>query len=85
MISNIYAVYDTKADAFLSPFFTHNNALAIRSFSDSANDPSTNLHRHPLDFALYHLGDFDDHKGLITPLDPPVQLGFAKDYINSGD
>lgn len=81
MIINCYAVYDSKACAFLAPFFAAANGLAIRMFSDAANDPSTTLHKHPSDFNLYQIGTFDDSKGILKSEVPAIDLGRASSYL----
>ena len=57
----IYAVHDTIAQAFLSPFFMQNEGLATRDFIDAANRPESRIYNHPQDFTLYHIGYWDDN------------------------
>lgn len=47
---------------------------AIRSFSDVALDPQTNVCRHPEDFELLHVATIVEGSGEVTPLSPPVVL-----------
>lgn len=74
MILHAYSVYDLKGAAFAAPFFMHTDAIAIRMFSDTVADPSHPIARHPEDYQLYRLGDFDDATGQIVPLQLPVLL-----------
>lgn len=59
----IMTVLDKKARAFCSPFFVTHIAVGVRTFSMGANKPDTNVWAHPEDFALYHLGTFEDDSG----------------------
>lgn len=76
----IFTVFDHKALAFAQPFFSPNNFSAMRAFSDACNDPSTMLCKHPGDFTLFCIGDFDDSLGSITSVNPPENLGLAASF-----
>lgn len=56
MNQNIYAIYDTKAHAYLQPFFLPANGVAIRAFMDCCSDPNHNFGMHPEDYHLVKLG-----------------------------
>lgn len=81
MNKNIYSIYDNKTCVFNTPFFSMNNAAAIRTFSDAANDTQTNINKHPEDFALFHIGHYDEETGEISGTNH-TNLGLASDYQN---
>ncbi len=58
----IFTVYDTKALAYLPPFFLPNELMAKRVFGDMADDINHQFGKHPEDYSLYEMGDFDDGK-----------------------
>jgi hypothetical protein len=68
----MYAVRDHKTAQFANPMFVVTDGHAIRSFADAVNqdDKENLLHRHPADFALFTLGDYDTETGIITPTQP---------------
>lgn len=73
MILKIYAVLDSKVASFGTPFFDQNDSSAIRNFSDAVNDgsnPNNLWHKHPEDFSLYYLGDFDNQNAELIPIIP---------------
>lgn len=78
---NAYSIYDSKTNAFSTPFFTVNNATALRSFSDLANDPNSQIAKHAEDFSLHYIGSFNDDTGELIP-DKPTNLGLASEYQN---
>lgn len=78
MIMEIFSVFDSKAAAFMKPFFAHNTAMAERAFSDEAATPGSPVAKHPEDYTLYHVGSFDDTTALITTFAQPKNLGFAE-------
>lgn len=79
MNGNAFAIYDSKTKIFGTPFFSINNATAIRTFTDAANDAQTNINRHPEDFSLHHIGTFDAETGEIKGC-THTNLGLAADY-----
>ena len=80
MILKMFSVYDTKAEAYHQPFCTTTQSLAIRSFMDTANDESTSIGKHPADFNLFYLGEYDDHTGSFNLEESKVNLGNALEF-----
>lgn len=66
----MYTIYDVKAESYSQPFFSPNNATAERDFLSAAEDPKTNIGRHPQDFALFRCGGFYFKSGRVTPCLP---------------
>lgn len=69
MFKNLYAIYDTVAEVFNNPFVSINNQSAIRDFSTSVKEQP-----HKDDYALYHIGAYDDNAGTITASDTPLKI-----------
>lgn len=80
------AIYDIKAEAFMRPFFAPRTALATRSFTDEVNRPAEDnpLYRHPEDYRLMQIGEWDDETGLFVPLTSP-QLVVEAVNVRKGD
>jgi len=85
MVLKIYSVYDTKVEAYLQPFFMQTKAAAIRAWADAISDPNTQFNKHPNDFTLYELGQYDDQSGIITNYDVKIHLGNASEYKNTSE
>lgn len=77
----MYSIRDTKTEVFSNPWISHNNNTAMRTFSDAAHDPQTNIYKHPADFQLIKVGDWDDDQGRPIPHEH-ITLAFASDYRN---
>jgi len=75
MILKMFSVFDKAVGAYMQPFFAPSVGAAIRMFSDAVADKDSNLGRHPGDYTLFHVGDFDDSSGLTSSLDPHRLLG----------
>lgn len=67
----IYTVYDTVADIYSQPFYLKNNEIAKREIKNLVNDNSQpNLFNTNIeDKILYLIGEFDENKAIITPLE----------------
>lgn len=76
---NVYTVRDAKAEAYMQPFFFMTKWQAIRAFWDLVNDGQSQVSRHPGDFALYHLGSYDDFKGVFANLVTPELLATGQE------
>lgn len=79
----IYAVYDKKSVAYNNPFYFPQKGQAIRGFEDAVNDPNSMLNKHPEDFALFEIGEWNDTTGVITPLPNPIPVEEALNVIKS--
>lgn len=55
----LVAVYDSKVEAFMTPFFAQSVGAAVRAFGDVARDPQHEVGKHPEDYALFWLGTFN--------------------------
>lgn len=76
----IVAVRDRAADVFAQPFFVASIGVAIRSFTDEVNrkDENNGFYKHPEDFDLYLMGEYDDSDGSFECMQPK-QICVGKD------
>lgn len=80
MIYKVVAIRDRAADVFGQPQLVPTTGTAIRSFSDAVNTSETGaLQKHPEDFDLYLLAEYDDATGQFANVDPPRMLAVGKD------
>lgn len=79
MKQKIFAVRDRATDSFGQPMFLVNTGQAIRSFSDEINRAAEDnmLHKHPDDFDIYELGEYDTDTGLFAT-GTPLQIAIGK-------
>lgn len=68
----IYSVLDIKVGAFSQPFFSPNNATALRAFTDIVNEPGHTFNKHPEDYVLHELGHWNAETGAINSVQPIV-------------
>lgn len=81
MILIVCSVRDRAVDAFMRPIFVPAAGAAIRSFSDEVNrvSPENEMNRHPSDYDLYELGQFDDQTGILSSHSSPRVLMRGQD------
>ena len=80
----VVCVKDRAAEVFNRPFFVPHRNVAIRDFTDEVNRAAADnqLNKHPDDFDLYLLGEFNDNTGEFSISIPQV-LVRAKDVVQS--
>lgn len=73
MKSKMVSMYDEKALCYQVPYFMPTIQAAIRSFGDLCNDKNSYVSKHPADYVLYLVGEYDDETG-VTENKIPVQF-----------
>lgn len=81
MLHRLFSVHDASAEAYLPPFHFPNRGQAIRTFIDTCNDAQSLFNKHPKDFTLFALGEFDDENASFNLYKTPEPIGKAIDYI----
>lgn len=85
MMLNAYTIYDNKALQFHPPYFASTDAAAARAFGDLANDPNTNVGRHPGDYVLFCCGTFEDARAALSPISPLRHVADATALLKLGN
>lgn len=80
MKMKFFTVYDSQSEAYLPPFTMQTKGAAIRAFSDSVNDTSTQFYKHPQDYTLFEIGEYDDQTATLRPYEAKISLGLAKEF-----
>ena len=83
MLHYVVSVKDRAAEVFNRPFCVPHRNVAIRDFTDEVNPQAADnqLSKHPDDFDLYLLGEFNDNTGEFVFDGSPVVLVRAKDVL----
>lgn len=79
----MFSVYDSKATAFITPFFSPTTATAVRAFAAAANDHGHEFGRYAGDYTLFCIGTFDSESGKITPSNVQENLGTALSHTTT--
>lgn len=76
-----YAIYDTKAEFFQRPFFAQTDGIALRAVVDESLRRGSELNKHPSDYIVFAIGEFDDSNGGLAGF-TPRNLGLVKSLIS---
>lgn len=83
--SYVVAARDAAMQAFGRPAFAPSVGTAMRSFADEVNraDAENGFHKHPEDYELHLLAEFDDETGCFSaPEGGPRCLVRGKDVVS---
>lgn len=69
---SLYSVFDIKMEKFYPPYASENDAVGDRHFMELLTDPKSMLSRHPEDYRLFRIGEFDEWTGEIVPLEKGI-------------
>lgn len=69
-----YSIRDQKGEIFNLPFFKITHGQAERDFESLVNDGKSSVNAYPEDYDLYHVGEYDDQKGIFVPLETPIHM-----------
>lgn len=72
--SKIFVIHDVAANAYLTPFFLPEIALAKRTFGDCVNDPNHAFGQHPSDYTLFQIGEFNHSSCEATIFNAPEKI-----------
>lgn len=78
---DIFSVFDSKAEAFLPPFFSPNRAVAIRSFTRAVQQEGSDFNLYAGDYTLFCIGSWDPVKGKLVPAVKADNLGVAVQFL----
>lgn len=67
---NIFTIFDTKAKAYMQPFFSKNAATALREVQSAVDNTEHGFNTHAEDYSLFHIGNYDENSGKIDPISP---------------
>jgi hypothetical protein len=73
MKMSMFSIYDSVAEMFHYPFKAHNGADARRAFEQSMLEQKMPKDRMT-DYTLYHVADWNDSDGMVTPLKVPLKI-----------
>ena len=77
----LVSVFDSASGVYARPFPVVAIGQAMRDFTDEINrdDKDNALFKHPEDYALFVLGDFDDSSGFLLANEVPTMIVRGKD------
>lgn len=77
----VYAVFDKGTETYGQPIFCRARGEAVRSFGEAVNDPKSTIGKYPVDFSLWHIGEYDDAKGQLAAAHTPTVIVNAREMV----
>lgn len=74
------SVFDAKVQVWSQPFVMQNKGALTRAWEESCNDPQTQFFKHPTDFSMFIIGEWDDENGQIRMLESKHPIGTAIEF-----
>lgn len=68
-MNEIFAIWDSKAEYYMPPFFERNELTAIRAL-EAALKPEHPIYQHAEDYQLFHVGTWNPETGTIQSTVP---------------
>lgn len=68
----VYSIFDRKQREYGSLVLAKNDEVARRACVDAIHGSGSQLEKHPEDFDLYHVGQFDESKGCLEVETPTL-------------
>jgi len=81
----VCSIFDTKSEAWMTPLFFQATGQAVRSFADAVNQADSDFGKHPEDYTLFVLADWDPQEGKLEVLKAPVALVTGVNVATRGD
>lgn len=78
----MFSIHDSKANSFITPFFSPTEGVAKRSVKHAVNSPDTDFGRFPADYTLFHVGYFETDQGEAIKIKPIIEMGNLLTYKN---
>ena len=77
----VCSVFDRKAEAYLPLFLAATKGVAVRGFVDTCDQEGHPFRKHPDDYSLRGLGEWDDVSGDYIQYGEYEVLAEAKDFV----
>lgn len=71
----VIAVYDKKLGLFDPPFIVRHVGEAIREWDVVRKDEKTKFGKHPSDYEIFQIANYDDTTGSFVEIKPHLHLG----------
>lgn len=78
---NLYTVFDSQAQRAVVPFVRDNDDVAKRDFISIINNPETPFGKHPEDYFLYYVGEWNDESMNASSFGEPTRIMTGVDAL----
>ncbi|WNK12611.1 MAG: nonstructural protein [Microvirus sp.] len=68
---NLYSLRDVKLGTYAPPMCYHNDGVAVRELGDYLEAQDSPFRKHPYDYDLYQVGEWNEQTAQLKQLDTP--------------
>jgi len=79
----IFTVYDKKMETYKNLMEFKNQAVMARDLAEIANNPESTLFKHPTDYEVYKVGEFNQQNGILTTKEKPEFITNITDLMET--
>lgn len=79
-MKKLYSIYDRKAMFFGSIIAVSAQIEAVRAFASAVESMDSMIYKYPNDFALFSLGEYDEHTGSLASYPTPILVHEAIEF-----
>lgn len=77
----IFVLKDAKSGSYGAPILSVSRGTIIRDLQDELKRGQAVFARHPQDFTLFEVGEYDVENGIITQYDAKECVGLMSDFV----
>lgn len=81
----VFLLKDDKSSSYGPPFIDENRGKVIRGIQEELQKGQAVWAKHPQDFTLFEVGEFDQRDGTITMYETKKCVGLVQDFKISLD
>lgn len=74
MTQKLFAIYDTKAAYFMSPWPCRNEGIAKREFASACSNSESAMGKFPADYVLHEVGEYNDIDASVKSSTPAIRI-----------
>lgn len=83
--AKVFCLKDQKSSTYGPPFTMENSGFAIRMIQEGLQQGQAVWAKHPQDFSLFELGEYEPETGIIKTYDNKNCVGLVQDFKTSLD
>lgn len=83
MKHRVFVFKDSKSESYGYPITAQTRGMFLRDIQEECKRGQAIFARHPQDFAIFEIGEYDPHAGHITLYASKNCLGLVSDFVDT--
>ena len=77
----VFVIKDDKSETYGYPVVSQTRGMFLREIMDRAQDGQAMFSKHPMDFSIFEIGEYDPDQGAIIPYEVKTCIGLVQDLL----